>query len=375
MPTRGSLPNARPSGEAAGATAASLLADIAAAPRPAGGDEEARVRALCAERLAAAGFTVSEESFAYSRVPGCWATPLGGLLAAATIAGAGWMGMAGRMPSALGIVLMGIGLLVLGGSALARRVTTLPLARAWSVNLVATRGTPRAWIVAHLDSKSQPVPMLLRVGGIVIASVAIVAIAALAIRGMLGWTTPHEVWRALTVGGCIATIPILGSVVGESSAGAVDDGSGVATVLLAVERLPRELPIGVLLTSAEELGMAGAQAFASERRPASAINIDGVDDAGKIICMRHGLAARPRIGVAHAAAALGLRVSERRTIPGLLTDGVALANAGWSAVTLSRGTLATLARIHRPADRAERVLGTGINEMARLLAQAVREIA
>lgn len=375
MPIPASLPNARPMREAGAAAAAGLLAEIAAAPRPAGGEEEARVRALCAARLAAAGFTVNEESFAYSRLPGCWATPLGGLLAAATIAAAGWMGMAGHMPSALGIVLMGIGMLVVGGNALAHRVTTLPLARAWSVNLVATRGTPRAWIVAHLDSKSQPVPMLLRVGGIVIASAALIAIAALAIRGMAGWPTPHDVWRALAVAGCIATIPIVGSVVGERSAGAVDDGSGVATVLLAVERLPRDLPLGVLLTSAEELGMAGAQAFASERAPASAINIDGVDDSGGIICMRHGLAARPRIGVAHAAAALGLRVRERRTIPGLLTDGVALANAGWSAVTLSRGTLATLARVHRPADSAARMHGTGITEMARLLAQAVREIA
>ena len=68
-------------------------------------------------------------------------------------------------------------------------------------------------------------------------------------------------------------------------------------------------------------------------------------------------------------------MSERRTIPGILTDGVALANAGWSAVTLSRGTLRTLARIHRPADNVGRTRGDGISVMARLLAQAVREIA
>ena len=44
----------------AGATrAARLLAEIAAAPRPAGGEEEARVRALCAARLSSAGFVGS----------------------------------------------------------------------------------------------------------------------------------------------------------------------------------------------------------------------------------------------------------------------------------------------------------------------------
>jgi hypothetical protein len=63
------------------------------------------------------------------------------------------------------------------------------------------------------------------------------------------------------------------------------------------------------------------------------------------------------------------------TIPGLLTDGVALGAAGWSAVTLSRGGLATLWRIHRAADTAERLSGVGMHEVARLVASAAREIA
>ncbi|NUQ93462.1 MAG: M28 family peptidase, partial [Gemmatimonadaceae bacterium] len=267
------------------------------------------------------------------------------------------------------------GVLALGGRALAARVTTLPIARDVGIKLVATRGIPRAWLVAHLDSKSQPVPMLARVAGIVVAALALLALAWFGIRAAGGAEVAERVWHAVTLAGALATLPVIASVVGARSPGAIDDASGVATVLLAIDRLPRDLPVGVLLSSAEELGMAGAQAFASSRRPASALNVDGVDDRGGIVCMRHGRAARPRIGVAHAAQALAMRVRERRTIPGILTDGVALANAGWSAVTLSRGTLATLARIHRPGDRASRVRGSGINEMARLLAQAVREIA
>lgn len=360
----------------AGATrAAQLLADIAAAPRPAGGEEEARVRALCAARLERAGFTVSEESFTYSSFPGRFATPLGGLVALLAVAAAGHYGAHGRPVSTIGVVLIAVGALLVGGMALAKRVTTLPVARDVGVNLVATRGVPRVWVVAHLDSKSQPVPMLLRVGGIVTASLALVALVALAVHTMSGGAVTLELWRGVTIVGAVAALPVIMSVVGARSDGAIDDGSGVATVLLAIERLPRDLPVAVLLTSAEELGMAGAQAFACGRRPASALNVDGVDDRGAIVCMRHGVAARPRIGVAHAAQALAMRVRERRTIPGILTDGVALANAGWSAVTLSRGTLGTLARIHRPADRAKRVRGVGINEMARLVAQAVREIA
>ena len=121
--------------------------------------------------------------------------------------------------------------------------------------------------------------------------------------------------------------------------------------------------------------MAGARAFADGRRPAMAINVDGVDDRGSTICMYHGRAARVRVGVARAARAIGMRVREQPTIPGLLTDGVALGEAGWSAVTLSRGGLATLWRIHRAADTAERLSGVGMHEVARLVASAAREIA
>lgn len=121
--------------------------------------------------------------------------------------------------------------------------------------------------------------------------------------------------------------------------------------------------------------MAGARAFTESRRPAMAINVDGVDDRGSTICMYHGRAARVRVGVARAARAIGMRVREQPTIPGLLTDGVALGEAGWSAVTLSRGGLATLWRIHRAADTADRLSGVGMHEVARLAASAAREIA
>lgn len=57
----------------------------------------------------------------------------------------------------------------------------------------------------------------------------------------------------------------------------------------------------------------------------------------------------------------------RPLIPGILTDGVALAEAGWSAVTMSRGTLATLGRIHRPSDTVVRLTGEGVDHLASLL--------
>lgn len=258
-------------------------------------------------------------------------------------------------------------------------VLDLPWMRTEGVNLLASRGTdggaPRVWLVAHLDSKSQPVPMLWRVAGITglaVVWMALIVVAAVATFGGPPWS---GAWMPLGAAGALAALPVMASVVGASSPGAVDDASGVATVLLAAERLSPDVPIGVALTSAEELGMAGARALGRTRAPAIALNVDGVDDRGMPLCMRHVGGPRAIAGVRRAAAALGIRVRVRPTIPGVLTDGVALADAGWSAVTLSRGTLATLARVHRRADNVDALRGDGVEEMARLLAAAAREIA
>ena len=285
------------------------------------------------------------------------------------------LGGSGRPVAALGIVVATAALLIVGGRAIARRVTTLPWMRTSSVNLVAMRGTPRVWLVAHIDSKSQPVAILARIVGISIGIWTLIWIAALAAVAARGVAVPSGLWLVAGLIGIAASLPVIASVVGEQSPGAVDNGSGVVTVLLAAEALPPDMPVGVLLTSAEELGMAGARAFAAIHSPAMAINVDGVDDRGSTICMRHGRAARVRVGLSRAARSIGMNVRERTTIPGLLTDGVVLAEAGWSAVTLSRGGLGTLWRIHRAADVASHLRGSGIHEMARLVASAAREIA
>ena len=68
-----------------------------------------------------------------------------------------------------------------------------------------------------------------------------------------------------------------------------------------------------------------------------------------------------------AASALPTRV--RRMPLGLLTDSVALAERGWESVTVSRGGLATLRRIHTRRDSLASLRGTGIEPTADLLTQ------
>jgi hypothetical protein len=60
---------------------------------------------------------------------------------------------------------------------------------------------------------------------------------------------------------------------------------------------------------------------------------------------------------------------------GLLTDSVALADRGWTTATVSRGSFATLRRVHTPADSLAALRGDGTDEVASLLARAAEALA
>jgi len=345
------------------------LAAIAALPRPAGGDAERAARAYCAGVLRDAGFALSEHPFEYSTFPGRWGTPLGGVVLAAMFAGTGQLGLRGNARASLLVLVFGAALLCGLAFWLGRwGVLDVRFARARGVNLAATRGRPTLWLVAHLDSKSQPVPIGVRAAGI-IASIAIWVLALLlAIAQLLGGV-PRWLWIPATVLGVLAAIPVIASTVGARSPGALDDASGVVTVLRAAELLPREMPMGVLLTSAEELGLAGARAWARDAAPSRAMNVDGVDDAGAIRVTFTGRSPRALAAVLARGGDAWPRM--RRLPPGALMDGVALADAGWDVVNVSKGGWRTVSRIHTPRDDLARLEGGGAAEVAAMLARAI----
>jgi hypothetical protein len=288
-----------------------------------------------------------ERDFEYSAAVGEYGTPVAGVLAFCVSLVA--LGTQSRL-----VLIGGALLLAIGGRWLAQRgVLGLPLRRRKGVNLEARRGAsdPSLWLVAHIDSKSQPIPLLLRAAGILLVAVAWI--------GALLWTTE---WLYV---GLIGSLPIIASTVGRRSAGAVDNASGVATVLTAASLLPSELPVGVLITDAEELGLAGARAWCSNRVPGVVLNCDGVDDTGPLTLMW----TRPRARRLESAFGAGVRVIP--LVPGVLVDGLAFSDAGWEAITLSRGTLGTLRRIHTREDDLEHMKGIGVAHAARELARAV----
>lgn len=358
------------------------LSAIASAPRAAGSEADADARRYAARVLEELGFRTAEQHFSYSSFPGRAATPLFGIAALLTLAAVVALMRTGHPGDALLLLLLIGAALGAAGAWLARRgVLDLPAMRARGTNLFATRAAaqaPGVWLVAHTDSKSQPVPQAARAAGIVLLAGSLVAAGMAAAAQLAGWAMSGSTagWL-IAAAGVVGALPVIASVVGNHSDGALDNASGVAAVLLAAELVARDTNVGVAITAAEELGLAGARAWAeTEDSGQIALNCDGVDDVGVLTVMYSGHRPRAVLDALQAAAgAEGIRCRVMRLIPGLLVDAVALSDAGWQAATVSRGTLRTLGRVHTSRDTLARLTGAGIPEAAAVLARAAQQLS
>jgi len=348
--------------------ASAHLARLGARSRPTGGAAVAEARKYCAEVLRALGFDVSERSFEFSAFPGAWAPPAFGL-AIPALATLLFAARDARLEWPLAAVAIAVVWLLIRLSG-PRAVLDGWILRRTGVNLHAVRGVsePRVWLVAHLDSKWQPVSMVARVAGVLTIGVGLMAL-------VVTWIV-HAAAAPIALGIIgLGAIPLVLSVVGDGNDGTLDNASGVAAVLEAAALIPGEVSLGVLVADAEELALAGARAWARSMPPAIALNCDSIDDEGPLVLMyTRAKPARLIERIESAAAEAGITIRTLRLIPGVLTDSVALADAGWQTVTLSRGTVRTLRRIHTADDTLGAMRGTGIAAAARVLARAATEL-
>jgi len=334
------------------------MADILALAREAGTPGAAAARDLVAAHLESLGYRVERQRFTFApsslngfpvfgaglgglallllplltaeRAPG-WAAPLvlaGGLLLLAVVA-----------------VGIGLGWLALGGGSRE------------DANLIATRGAVpiRRWVVAHLDTKAQVQSMAGRLVAVWVIGMAIAGLGALALLRLRGAVSVPSA-------GAVAAVAVLaGALAGRgrlrgTTAGARDNGTGVAGALAAAEALD-DPATGILITGAEEFGMVGARVFAAQRadqlREAVVVNLDTIDQEGELALVSHDqrgavLARReaPRLALA------GLPARLRRLPIGILTDSLPFARAGVPALTIGRLTWRTLRTIHTPRDTA-----------------------
>jgi hypothetical protein len=366
------------------ADASELLKRIGSQPRFAGSESEAQARAICAAHLSDSDLTVSEEPFEFSEFPGKLGVPLIGLFLIVVILSTvyAYWSHGGGGPA---LVVLAVGLIVIAFIArwLTRQGTRkIPWMKSRSVNLVARRGNPSIWLVAHLDSKSQTIPMLARIASIVLTVAATFIMSAAlfgawlaALAGDLDWAEA-EVFVIFAIVAILFTLPMILCLTGNRSHGTLDNASGVVAILLAARELKSHPDLGVIVTSGEELGLAGARAYvAAHSEQAVAINCDTIDDAGQFLCMTRGGRRKAAPAVKRASKRLGMRARVQPMIPGLLADNLAFADAGWDAITISRGNIGTLARVHTSGDNLDRMTGTGIANAARLLAATVEELS
>lgn len=350
---------------------------------------------------------MDEQPFEYSLAPAFWGPSLTSALAATAV----WLGahLATRHQSPLiGLLtdlggLAAIGLLAIWGAKTG--VLGFPLQRSKSVNLVAVRrnglSRPTTWLCAHIDSKSQTIPMLVRVSSTFFFAVLSLAVSAsiLVVLVLTVCDDPGRFTSAISGFGqgamllawlaVVTALPVIFCFISNRSMGALDNATGVAAILLAAEEIGQSRNIGVVITSAEELGLAGARRFAAaESTGEIAINCDTIDDNGFFYCMARGTRSLKLDGaIDRAAGRLGVKTGGmpgrasrgslrlRPMIPGILADNVAFTSRGWESFTLSRGNIGTLGYVHTSRDTSDRLKGTGIAQASSLIAAIVEELA
>ncbi len=224
------------------------------------------------------------------------------------------------------------------------------------INLIAQRPQGgRVWLVAHYDSKGQPISMAVRLVGFfaLLLGLFTLFVALLPALAILA----------------VAFVIVSQNRVTDNSPGAVDNATALVAIFMTIDQLSSEARVGVIFPDAEEFGLVGARSLAADRSSlfadAALINLDSLDDTGRPTAFVHR---RGRIGGAVADA---LKARQWRWLP-VIVDGIALSAVCRECVTILKGNWQTMRIIHRPADSVARVRLDGAASVAAGLARVLR---
>ena len=236
------------------------------------------------------------------------------------------------------------------------------------INLIAQRPSgrppvrPPVWLVAHYDSKGQPISMFTRLLCVVTVLVALLTLWVSAIL------TDSSRWAFLFFVVVLAASWVLNRV-NDNSPGAVDNATALVAVFMTLDQLSPTAAVGVVFPDAEEYGLVGARALAAEHgnlfAEATLINLDGLDDVGRPTAFLH------RAGPTVKAVAEALKARQWRWLP-VFVDGIALKRVSRECVSILKGNWRTMRVIHRPEDTAARVRLDGAALVAAGLARVLR---
>ena len=378
-----------------------------ARPRLAGTDEEKAVGDELARRLEGFGYRVEKEPFRFwtAVIIAINIQIMGGMI----LVGLALMGFVPYYVSALGLIVLllasnainnaaeSVAILpdTASGSFLTRLARRLGLDHA-AYNLVANLpeeadGHPkkRLYLVAHYDTKSQPLPIPVR---IILFAVLFSGSAGFIAFGLLA-SVFSVLGPAAFVFGIllIATgLPLILNGYANKSPGAIDNASGVGVVLHLAELLAREpglrprLDWTILLTSAEELTLMGAAAYVirhlaelRDRAHESAVhilNFDGVGVEGRLYYDARGQMLRGALAplTEDAAKTLGISVKQTRLV-GALLDHIPFARRGFDALSLLAIGRASWT-VHTRHDTVDRLHAAGFDQAGKLAAEIIRRL-
>jgi hypothetical protein len=237
-------------------------------------------------------------------------------------------------------------------------------------------GGTRILLIAHPDSKSQPLPIVARM-----AAFFGLALALLICIFTLVTSQSNPVESAsisATVAGLTLSLGLVLQTYGNRSPGVLDNGSGVAVLLALAERL-KHLPLPgctfkLLFSGAEEIGLQGASRFVDNDRvrTETIINIDMVG-AGTRLWV-YGAGRWQKAQVRGAAQRIGQPVVSTWMPLGMLAaDPVPFFRAGRDALSLTMLS-GVIRYLHTTHDGVELLDIEAFRKLSRLLGVFFEEV-
>ena len=261
-------------------------------------------------------------------------------------------------------------------------------------NIVATNNanrdnnTPVFLFIAHYDSKSQVLPIAVRIVAYGIAIVGLIALTIVMLVKVIAliWFPNYIVWGIAGITSfCLLLLQI--NLTENRSPGGFDNASGVG-VMLEVARVmmarDEKKNVTFLATGAEEYGMCGAlryiQAHADEydRENTYVINLDGLGVGNGVnLVTRYGIPPTRTTRTLRnlfrtSSEALGIRVSERYLPIGVGLDSIPIASRGFETVTLTASGVGSVAlKIHSKQDQSELLNAESLQQVGELIVDVI----
>jgi len=366
-------------------------------PRLVGSSEDERVAGEVAAQLESLGYQVEREPFQFTRAFDLALAYEIGL--ALVLIAVSWFLPSFRIVAALVIMVLLIGVTLLNNWIQRQAVAPDPNPAqpaspflGWgrlyrTANILARperddsnlADKPHVYLMAHFDSKSQRMPITLRVALIMAFVISLFLFVIMTLAAVdLG---PAPV--IMSVIAFLAGAPLLLLDVGNESPGAIDNASGMGLVLHLAEVLQSRPDLldnarfTMLITSAEEMATMGAlyhvrRHLAELHRDGqrlTVINFDGVGVEGQLHWSgRLGLGIR----FGTAARALGIWIRPFRWL-GVLFDHIPFLPYGFSAATLLTIGPATWG-VHTARDTPDKLSARGFEQAGQVALRVIEQI-